>query len=192
VSAGALTNRGYFDNVGDTRRRGVELNFEGGAAGGRLSWFTHYTWLQAQFEESFRVASPNNPAAIDGEIPVARGDRIPGVPQSLLQAGARLAVTDALSLSVGMKYQSDQFLRGDEGNLNAPLSGFTVVDVGAEWRVGANLTLFAQVDNLFDSRYATFGLYGSATEVLGEGFDDARFVSPAAPLSAWIGIRWTL
>lgn len=192
VSAGALTNRGFFDNVGDTRRQGIELNLDGKLLGGRLSWFAHYTHLQAQFRESFHVMSPNNPAAADGEIPVASGDRIPGVPQRNLAAGANLALTEGLTISLDMKHQSNQFLRGDEGNLNPPLASYTTFSAGAEWRLSASVTLFAQIENLFDSDYATFGLYGAADEVLGEEFDDPRFVSPAAPLSAWIGVRWTL
>lgn len=192
ISAGALTNRGYFDNVGETRRQGIELNFEGSLLEGRLAWFARYTQLQAQFRDSFMVSSPNNPSAIDAEIPVSSGDSIPGVPERLLGAGVTLALTRGLTVSVDVKYQSSQFLRGDEGNLNAPLSGYTVVNAGMEWRISPTLTAFAQVDNLFDADYATFGLYGAAEEVLGDGFDDPRFVSPAAPLSAWIGVRWTL
>ena len=85
ISAGALTNRGFFDNVGQTRRQGIELNFEGSTLDGRLSWFAHYTYLQAQFRDSFVVASPNNPEAIDGEIPVSSGDSIPGVPENTVR-----------------------------------------------------------------------------------------------------------
>jgi iron complex outermembrane receptor protein len=192
ISAGALTNRGFFDNVGKTRREGVELNFEGSTLGGRLTWFANYTHLQAQFRESFVVTSPHNPASIDGEIPVSRGDSMPGVPEQLFGAGARFQLTDAVSVSVDMKYQSGQFLRGDEGNLNPKLAGYTAVDASVEWKLGPTLTAFAQVDNLLDADYATFGLYGAAGEVLGDEFDDPRFISPAAPRSAWVGIRWAL
>ncbi len=192
VSAGALTNQGFFDNVGDTRRQGIELNLEGKFWGGRLSWFAHYTHLEAQFRESFRVMSPNNPAAIDGEIPVSSGARIPGVPKQVLAAGASVKLAERLTVSLDMKHQSDQFLRGDEGNLNAPLASYTTFNAGAEWQLSPGVTLFTQIQNLFDSDYATFGLYGAADDVLGEEFDDPRFISPAAPLSAWIGVRWIL
>jgi len=192
VSAGALTNQGFFANVGDTRRQGIELNFNGKAFQDRLGWYANYTYLQARFMESFEVMSPHNPAAIDGEIPVDEGDSIPGVPDQLLAAGASFAVTPALSLDVDVKYQSDQYLRGDEGNLTAPLSGYTTVNLGAQWQVTPAVTVFVQIENLFDERYDTFGLYGDAQDVLGPQFDDPRFISPAAPLGAWIGLRWTL
>ena len=44
--------------------------------------------------------------------------------------------------------------------------------------------VFARVDNVFDAEYETFGLVGAADEVLGDEFEDPRFVSPAAPSAA--------
>jgi iron complex outermembrane recepter protein len=192
ISAGALTNRGFFDNVGDTRRQGIELGLSGNALDERLHWFANYTWLQAEFRESFYVMSPHNPAEVDGQIPVRKGSRIPGTPEHLLTAGASMTLGPGLTIGVDVKHQSDQYFRGDEGNLTTPLRDYTAFSASAEWKLNSNFTFFAEVENLFDSDYATFGLYGSAEGVLGDGYDDPRFVSPAAPRSAWVGIRWTL
>jgi len=49
--------------------------------------------------------------------------------------------------------------------------------------------LFANVDNVFDERYETFGLFREPDEVLGDAFEDSRFVSPGAPRAAWVGLR---
>jgi iron complex outermembrane receptor protein len=191
VSAGALTNHGFFENVGDTRRQGLELNLAGKL--GRLDWFASYTHLQAEFRRSFRVMSPNNPASSEGEIDVVRGARIPGVPERILKAGASLAITPTLSVDLDAAYQSDQFLRGDEANLTAPLAGYTVFTAALQWMLGDSLTLFAEIENLFDRKYETFGLYGAADEVLADsGYDDPRFVSPASPRSAWVGFKLSL
>lgn len=46
-----------------------------------------------------------------------------------------------------------------------------------------------RVTNLFNTDYAMFGLLGEADEVLGDEFDDARFLSPGAPRAAWVGIE---
>jgi hypothetical protein len=54
ISAGALTNRGFFDNVGDTLRQGLELNLSGTLLTERVSWFANYTRLEAEFRENFR------------------------------------------------------------------------------------------------------------------------------------------
>jgi outer membrane receptor protein involved in Fe transport len=192
ISAGALTNQGFFDNVGDTRRLGAEASLTGRSFDERLLWALHYTRLDATFRDSFSVTSPNNPAAIDGEVPVPAGSRIPGVPEDLLKLSADFAFTPRLSLGADLLYQSEQFLRGDEGNLLDPLHGYTVVNVGAEYRFNRNFMVFARIDNVFDAEYETFGLLGAADEVLGDGFEDPRFVSPAAPISGWIGLQWTL
>lgn len=45
------------------------------------------------------------------------------------------------------------------------------------------------IDNVPDEDYKTFGLFGEADEVLGERFEDSRFVSPGAPRAGWAGIR---
>jgi outer membrane receptor protein involved in Fe transport len=192
ISAGALSNQGYFDNVGDTRRLGAEVSLTGTGFDERLLWALHYTRLDATFRDSFTVASPHNPAAVDGELPVASGSKIPGLPDDLLKLSADFAFTPRLRLSTELLYQSKQFLRGDEGNRLDPLQGYTVVNVGAEYRFNHHFMVFARVDNVFDAEYETFGLVGAADEVLGDEFQDPRFVSPAPPISGWIGLKWTL
>ena len=188
ISAGALTNQGFFDNVGETRRDGLELNLSG-SAGERLTWSLDYTYLAATFREDFAVMSPNHPEAVDGEIEVESGDRLPLIPEQLLKAGVRFAVTDALTFGADVVASSRAFFRGDEGNLLDELDGYSVVGVRAEYRFGERATVFASIDNLLDEEYATFGLFGEADDVLGDEFDEPFFVGPGAPLAAWIGVR---
>jgi iron complex outermembrane recepter protein len=190
VSAGALTNHGFFENVSATRRQGIELNASGNV--GRVDWFVSYTHLQAEFRDSFFVMSPHNPAAIDGETEVSRGARIPGVPEQILKAGATIALSPTVNIDLDMAYLSDQFMRGDEANLTEPLPSYTVFNAALQWQLWDTLTVFAQVENLLDREYATFGLYGAGDEVLGEDFDDPRFVSPAAPRGVWVGVKWQM
>jgi outer membrane receptor protein involved in Fe transport len=188
ISAGALTNEGFFDNVGETRRDGFEANLAG-TAGERLTWSLDYTYLDATFREDFAVMSPNHPEAVDGEIEVESGDRLPLIPQHLLKAGVRFAVTDALTFGADVLNSSGAFFRGDEGNLVDELDGYSVVGVRAEYRFGERASVFASIDNLLDEEYATFGLFGEADEVLGDDFDEPYFVGPGAPRAAWVGVR---
>ncbi|HKZ73834.1 MAG TPA: TonB-dependent receptor [Steroidobacteraceae bacterium] len=192
VSAGRLTNQGFFDNAGDTRRQGVEVNLDGRLFDERVRWFAHYTALDAEFREGFQVMSLHHPAALEGEIAVTRGARIPGIPGHVLKAGGSVRLARGVTIDIDVMRQSGQFLRGDEGNLLAPLPGFTVASAGAEWRLSRNLTFFAQIENLLDEDYASFGLLGAPGEVLGEELDDPRFVSPGAPRSGWVGVKWAL
>ncbi|MCG8079908.1 MAG: TonB-dependent receptor [Candidatus Thiodiazotropha taylori] len=190
ISAGALTNEGYFDNVGDTRRQGIEMSFSGNALDDRLDWFLSYTHLKATFEDDLTVASPNNPFAVDGEINVSSGDRIPGLPENLLKAGVTYRFTNKLAIGLDLHYSSSVVLRGDEANQDDEIDGYTLVHLRGEYQATDRFKLFAKVDNLFDEEYETFGLYGEADEVLGDDYEESRFLSPGSPRAIWAGIRY--
>ncbi|PVV20876.1 MAG: TonB-dependent receptor [gamma proteobacterium symbiont of Ctena orbiculata] len=190
ISAGALTNEGYFDNVGETRRQGLELSLNGRLVDNRLDWFLSYTRLKATFEENLNIASPNNPFAVDGELAVESGDRLPGLPENLLKAGVTYQMTPKFSLGVDLQYSSDVVLRGDEANLDDEIDGYSLVNLRGEYQASDNLKLFAKVDNLFDREYETFGLYGEADEVLGDDYENPRFLSPGSPRAFWAGLSY--
>ncbi|MDX1562605.1 MAG: TonB-dependent receptor, partial [Gammaproteobacteria bacterium] len=191
ISAGALTNEGFFDNVGTTRRDGFEANLDGLAAGG-LGWRLNYTYLDATFRESLSFPSPNNPLAIDGEVAVRPGDRLPLVPEHLLKLGISKPFGEDFSVAADLIASSGSHMRGDEGNDVTKIGGYAVVNVRGSYRVNQRLRVFVAIDNLFDRDYETFGLFGEPDEVLGDAFDDSRFFSPAAPRAAWAGIEFEL
>lgn len=188
ISAGALTNEGFFDNVGRTRRDGVELNLDG-IVGAEGSWFLNYTYLDATFRDALAVPSPNNPAAVGGEIAVAIGDRLPLIPQNLFKAGMRVSIGDRFVLGGELLSGSSFHLRGDEGNDADPIGGYSVINLRGEYVVSESVRVFLNLDNVLDEDYETFGLFGDADGVLGNAFADSRFFSPAAPRAAWLGIR---
>lgn len=190
ISAGALTNQGYFDNVGETRRRGIEFSLRGRLFDGRLDGFLSYTRLQATFEEQLNIASPNHPYAVDGEIAVRPGDRLPGLPENLLKVGLTYRLTPKLSLGADARYSSSIVMRGDEANLDREIDGYTVVDLRSEYRATDRLRLSVKIANLFDTEYQTFGLYGEADQVLGDEADDTRFLSPGSPRAVWAGVAY--
>jgi len=188
ISSGALTNEGYFQNVAQTLRQGVELSI-GGTLFNRLHGLLNYTFISATFETDLTVSSPNHPEAKGGEIDVEKGDRIPGVPQHNLKADITFAVTEALSLGTNILINSNQVFRGDEGNLIDQIPGYGIVHLRGRYTLWNNFSIFAKVNNLFDETYETFGLFGEADEVLGDDFEDSRFLSPGAPRAAWIGLE---
>ena len=190
VSAGPLTSQGYFDNVGSTRRRGLELSLASATPAGsaRFSWFLHATALRATFEESFAVPSPHHPLAAGSQLAITPGDRLPLIPVRLFKAGASLQLHPRLTVSGRLLHVASARLRGDEGNLASPLAGYTVLNLRLDLRLAQRLRVFADVDNVLDERYATFGVFGDADEVLGDGFGP-RFLTPAAPRGAWLGVE---
>ena len=73
-------NCGYFDNVGSTRRQGLDLAL-GGKEGG-LHWQTAYSFVDATFQSNFEVSAESNSSAdANGNILVRPGDRIPLIPR---------------------------------------------------------------------------------------------------------------
>lgn len=189
ISSGALTNQGHFENVGDTLRRGVEL---GAARTGRLvQWSANYTYLRATFETDMRLGSPNHPDEEDGEIVVPAGSSLPSIPRHNFKTRVGATLGGA-SLAGTVLTTSGQYFRGDEANRLNRLGGYATVNLNASYRLHARLNLVGQLTNLFNQRYATFGLLGEADEVLGEDFDNAQFISPGAPRAAWLGIEWRL
>ena len=187
ISAGALTNQGYFSNVGQTRRDGIELSIE--ARANDISWFANYTYLDATFRDAIALPSPNNPASIDGEVLVSRGDRLPLIPTQLLKAGIRAAVGQRLTLGADIQAGSDFHMRGDESNDSARIGDYAVLNLRGDFRLNDRMRMFLNVDNVLDANYETFGLFGEPEEVLGPAFEDSRFFSPAPPRAAWLGVR---
>jgi len=188
ISAGKLTNEGFFANVGETRRDGLELNLSGDA-NEHLSWSVDYTRLDATFRDGFAVASVNHPDAVGGEINVEEGARLPLVPNQLLKAGLRIAPNDRLTFGVDVLASSGSPLRGDEANLLEKIEGYALLNLRAEYRLGAHVRVFANLDNLLDEEYESFGVLGDAQGVLGADFNEPEFLGPGAPRAAWIGVR---
>jgi outer membrane receptor protein involved in Fe transport len=190
ISSGALTNQGHFANVGDTLRRGIELG-AGGTAGDGVRWNTSYTYLRAQFDSPLTLSSPNHPHGVDGEIAVEPGDDIPNVPRHNFKADLMVTAGRA-AIGGHLATTSSQVFRGDEANLLEPFDGSSVVSVSGSVALHRRVKVVARITNLFGSDHATFGLLGEADEVLGEEFDDPRFLGPGAPRAAWLGVEVSL
>ncbi|MEW5010532.1 MAG: TonB-dependent receptor [Cycloclasticus sp.] len=185
---------GFFSNIGDTRRRGIELSLN--ADYQQWNWFLNYSWIQAQFIDSFIVNSANNPAAIasgNANLQVSAGDHIPSIPQHTLKWGADWNIKQKVVIGFDAVYNSSQYFRGDEANQNSQVGGYTVFNLHGRYALSKNMELFARVDNLFDREYETFALYGEPDEAPGfDTFSDTRFYGAGAPRGAWIGLKLEL
>jgi iron complex outermembrane receptor protein len=191
---------GFFQNIGSTRRQGLETGIKYEAE--RWSAYGQYSFVDATFRSPLTVNSPSNPFSdASGDIRVRPGDRLPGIPKSRLKAGADYSITSRWSAGASIVMVGDQIYHGDESNQNAPLPGYAVASLRSTYRLDKRLEIFGNVQNLFDKRYANYGLYGDPTGVNAPGIPatagpnepgvDNRFQSPAAPRSVFGGIRLT-
>jgi iron complex outermembrane recepter protein len=196
TTGGPQANVGFFDNVSDTLRAGVELglaqDFE------QVQWSVNYSYIHATFQDAFAVNSPHHPVfdsdpgapQIAGEqkLQVASGNDIPGIPRHQLSAGIDFALNERFSIGADAEYRSGVYLRGDEANLLDRTDDYAIVNLRGEFRPTEWLTVFARVENVFDQDYETFGLLGEPDEVF-PGFVDPRFLGAGPPMAAWLGVR---
>ncbi len=194
TSSGA-TNAGYFDNIGKTRRRGIELGltthfFE------RWRISANYSYIDAQFRTAYKSNSPSNPKRdANDDIQVRRGDKIPGIPNHLFKFSTDFDVIPEWTVGMSMIYNGSQYFRGDEANLNSKLGAYMVFNLTTEYRFNEHVALFGKLDNIFDRRYKNFGTYGETGDVLstlGIDNDEAQFVGIGEPRAGWVGVRLSL
>ena len=191
---GDSVSEGFFSNVGQTRRHGVELatSIDYPQLLSEIDdWHfaTNYTYLNARFLDSFDI---QNPLDEEARATVSRGARIPGIPEHIFKASLGVDLWKKLFLAINGTYSGNRPFRGDEANLTPNLSGYWLFNATAEYKVTENFTVFGKLDNIFDVHYNSFGLYGNPSEVLGDEFNDGRFVSPGAPRAGWIGVRLSI
>ena len=192
VASPELLGTGFFQNGGDTRRVGLDAELSGSSD--RFAWYASYGLVEATFESALTLPSNvavNDAASENGEIFVAPGDRLPGIPRHSFKLGGRYDVTPRWNISLDGIVASSRIFVGDEGNDQTHLDGYTVVNLRSAYALSESLELFGRVDNVFDADYATFGVLAEIELVLDEAPDasDPRFVSPGSPRSAFVGAR---
>ena len=195
----ANNSQGYFTNFGRTRRQGLEAAF--GAQVGRFDWGASYSLVDATFQSSAAIVSPNNSsrgtaagATQDDEIVVSPGNRIPGIPRHQSKLFGEWRAFDRLRLGGSIVAYSRQFVRGNENNQHGAgtvtdnfgntrtfegagtVPGYAVANLRAAFDLAPRWQLLGSITNLFDRRYATAGTLGESA------FPNGRFVADS---DAW-------
>lgn len=196
TTGGPQANVGFFDNVGDTLRTGIELSLSQRLQ--HFLWFFDYSYIEATFDDDFVVNSPHHPvferepasSAIVGtdKLLVTSGSSIPGIPQHQVNLGIDFSPDDRFEWGADVLLRSGVYLRGDEANLLDRTDGYAILNLRGAWHVSDNVMLFARIENVFDEDYTTFGLLGDPGEVFAE-FSDPRFLGAGPPRGAWVGAR---
>jgi outer membrane receptor protein involved in Fe transport len=204
------TNAGYFDNVGSTRRQGIDLAL--GGQQGPWSWQAAYSLVDATFESTFAVsAAANSTADADGNIVVRPGDRMPLIPRHTGRLVLDYQLNRRWEIGGSLVAASGSYLHGNENNANRAgdtngtgayisgsgwIAGYAVVNLQSTWKPTDHAEIFARVVNLFDRQYATAGfLTTSAFNPNGTfianpaNWSNGNAISPAQPLSFWAGVR---
>jgi iron complex outermembrane receptor protein len=180
-----------FQNAGDTLRQGIEAN----ASYKRDRWnvYANYTFVDATFRNYLTLSSPFNPYAdANGNIYVAPGDHLTGIPDYRFKAGAEYQITDTWKFGADLNVVGSQYLVGDESNQNPTVPAYWVVNLHSSYQVSKHVELFGLVKNMFDQHYYLYGTFFDVTSFPYLNLTDPRTFVPGMPLAAYVGVRATL
>ena len=188
-----LQGFGYFQNVGNTRRQGIEA--EANLRSSRWQFHASYAFIDARFLDSLQLGS-NSPAAdANGNIQVLPGDIIPAIPRHRIKASFDYSVTDAFKVGGDALWVSSQYLVGDASNQEPQLPSYAVFSAHASYQLDKTYQIYGRVDNILDNRYYTYGGFFDTTQLpnfyTGNQFTDARSLAPARPRAFYLGMKAT-
>jgi outer membrane receptor protein involved in Fe transport len=205
--ASGTTGAGYFDNVGKTRRQGLDFAINGNF--GAFNWSAGYSYIRATYEDSFEIASQANSSRdANGNIQVKSGDYLAGIPKHQLKLRGEWHAMPNWVIGATMVAFSDQYARGNENNKHkaddvtyfgdGKIAGYAIFNLDTRYRLGTSgWQLFGKINNVFDHEYYTSGLLGeNAFTAAGNTFTtDANskkelFLAPGAPRAGWVGVRY--
>ena len=206
------TNAGYFDNVGSTRRQGLDLAVGGKV--GDLQWRLAYSLVDATFRSGFVVSAESNSTAdANGDIVVRPGERIPLTPRHTGRLLLDYQLSPRLQLGANLSVVSGSYLHGNENNANqagatngegafiAPtgsgwIPSYALIGLQGTYRLEKAVDLFARIVNVLDKQYSTAGFLTTDTFSPNGTFRSnprdwthENAVSPGAPRAVWAGVR---
>ncbi len=189
----AIQGRGFFQNVGSTRRQGIEAGIAYRQDG--LLLHADYAYTDATFRTAFTAGSQNNPGAdANGQVAVRPGNLIPGIPAHRLKLGVHYDVLPDWTIGATAIASSGRVLQGDPSNIAAKTGGYFVLNLNTSYRVTPNVEVFGLVQNATGAKYATFGGFSPVGLVpiqQAPGTTNTRSLTPGAPVAGFGGVRVT-
>lgn len=216
--ASGTTGAGYFDNVGKTRRQGLDFGLNGTI--GDFKWSAGYSFIDATYQDSFELASQANSSRFvnaDGNkvIRVKSGDYLAGIPKHQLKLRGEWQAMPNWSIGATMVAFTDQYARGNENNKHkavdaansvdgndysgsGKVAGYAVFNLDTRYKFGeSGWQLFAKINNVFDHEYYSSGLLGEnvftgAGNTFATDANSSKelFLAPGAPRAGWVGVRY--
>jgi len=145
---------GGSENVGSTRREGIDLQLNARTNNGANAWLSYS--LQRS-----RIVRPD-PAA-----PATLGNEIDHLPRNLFSAGYELQLNPEWKISTWANGQGSYNLT--TANVGNKYGSYALLNASASYRVNANLSLDLQVKNLFNRYYEYVWLNDQTRHSPGDG-----------------------
>jgi iron complex outermembrane receptor protein len=184
----AINGFGYYANSGRTMRQGIEAALDYQLAS--WSFKLNYSLTDARFRDALTVSSNSPSANADGDIAVQPGDHLPMIPLHRATIDLGYSPSQKLALGANLQFVDSQYLVGDESNQQPRLPPYFVTGLNGRYELAQGCHLSAQIDNLFDRRYYS---YGSFTQLDGlppryANLSDPRTFTPAQGRSFSVGL----
>ena len=186
---------GYFQNVGRTRRQGIEAQVN--LTSKTLQLYASYALVDARFLDALQLNSrqpvrrcrrqypgpAGQPNSGDSPQPGQVRHRLLG--HRRLQGRRRCAVRQPASI-----------LSATNPTRRRGCPAYSVFNLHASYQINKTFQIYGRVDNIFDNRYATYGTFFETDDVPnfangGAEFTDPRSVSPARPRAFYAGLKAT-
>src|SRR5262245_4776785 len=177
----STTGAGFFQNIAQTRRQGVEVGLQG--TWKRLKYFLNYAYIDGTYQTTVTLASVTDANGVQ----VSPGDSIPGIPLNDIKFGGEVEVLKNLWVGGDVVAVTSCVLRGDEGNRQAPLPGYTLLNFQARYAPFKLLEFWGRIDNVTNANYATAGALN--WNAFADPINVQRFVAPGAPIGGWAGVK---
>lgn len=189
-----LQGFGYFQNVGSTRRQGIEAQIN--ITSKELQLYASYALVDARFLDALKIGSNSPFADADGNIQIQPGSRIPAIARDRVKAGFDYSITEVFKVGGDALFVGSQYFVGDDSNQAQRLPSYTVFNVHASYQINKTFQIYGRADNVFDNRYATYGTFFDTGAVPnfangGAPFTDPRSLSPARPRAFYAGLKAT-
>ena len=208
INSSTTTGQGYFDNLGRTRRDGIDVGLAGkglfNLADIRdLSWNASYGFVHATFDSDLNLPNEVNTSAdgvFDDGIQVKKGDLLTNIPMHRIKLRLNYQVNDKFRVGTNLVGFSKSYMLGNENqkhNGDGEIPGYFILNMDANYKVAPKWNLALKAINLLDQDYYTGGrlvqngFTGNGNETReGANAYSGSAVLPGAPRAAWVTLSY--
>jgi len=219
VYASGNTSRGYFKNVGETNRKGLDL-YISSRPFEKLAVSANYSYIDARYGSVWQGMNDNNVLSSTGYT-VGKNHVMPGITPHQFKSRFDFMVNPNWNVGLNIIAYSNSYVFGNENNVGnsadgkrvSQLQGYQIVNLDTQYNLGKGFTFFAKAINVFDQDYDVAGRQGETqfdapsgwpgvTTFYGAGGASqypnwqgraerrSTMVTPGAPRAGWLGIRY--
>ena len=196
VYADASNGMGYFTNVEETTRKGLDVGVS--TKFDKLALSINYGFVMAQYGSNFTLVSEVNSSASSDSIQVSDGDYLPNIPKHHLKIRADYEINPRWNLGATLTGFTESYMMGNEnqqhdssGGLQGEIPGYAIVNLDSQYSFRKDWRVHAKFINIFDQEYVTGGRLAETRVQTDRSFGDERNVAsliPGAPRAGWIGL----